>query len=101
MIIYGCMNGSLKNTMIKDISNDKAISILKEKDISFKSLPGCGNLGLRKRDLKSYVENDKSSIKLQDQLVTFLKMKLVISLCVNCFNNSSSCLYLSSIIFNA
>ena len=66
MIIYGCMNGSLKNTMIKDISNDKAISILKEKDISFKSLPGCGNLGLRKRDLKSYVENDKSSIKLQD-----------------------------------
>ena len=66
MIIYGCMNGKLKNMDINDISNDKVNTILKEKEISVKSLPGYGNLGLRKRDLKSYDENEKCSIKLKD-----------------------------------
>ena len=37
-----------------DISNNTANSILKEKDICIKSLPGYGNLGLRKRDIKPY-----------------------------------------------
>ena len=64
MIIYGCMNGKLKNMNINDISNNKVNTILKEKEISIKSLPGYGNLGMRKRDLKSYEENEKSSIKL-------------------------------------
>ena len=40
MIIYGCMNGNLRNKTIDDISNNKADTILKEKDISIKSLPG-------------------------------------------------------------
>ena len=66
MIIYGCMNGKLKNMDVSDISNNKSHSILKEKDISIKSLPGCGNLGLKKKDLKPYVENEKSSIKLMN-----------------------------------
>ena len=57
MIIYGCMNGKLKNMDLNDISNNKVNTILKEKEISIKSLPGCGNLGLRKRDLKSYEES--------------------------------------------
>ena len=48
MIIYGCMNGKLKNMDINDISNDKVNTILKEKEISIKSLPGYGNLGLKK-----------------------------------------------------
>ena len=64
MIIYGCMNGKLKNMNINDISNNKVNTILKEKEISIKSLPGYGNLGMRKKDLKSYEENEKSSIKL-------------------------------------
>ena len=75
MIIYGCMNGKLKNMDVSDISNNKSHSILKEKDISIKSLPGCGNLGLQKKDLKPYVENEKSSIKLMNQLVTLLIIK--------------------------
>ena len=75
MIIYGCMNGKLKNMDVSDISNNKSHSILKEKDISIKSLPGCGNLGLKKKDLKPYVENEKSSIKLMNQLVTLLIIK--------------------------
>ena len=36
MIIYGCMNGKLKNKQIDDISINKAYSILKEKDITIK-----------------------------------------------------------------
>ena len=65
MIIYGCMNGKLKNTNF-DISNNKVNTILKEKGISMKSLPGYGNFGLKKRDLKPYVENEKCSIKMVD-----------------------------------
>ena len=60
------MNGKLKNMDISDISNNKSQSILKEKDISIKSLPGYGNLGLKKKDLKPYVETEKSSIILID-----------------------------------
>ena len=66
MIIYGCMNGKLKDTNFDDISNNKVNAIFKEKGISIKSLRGYGNLGLKKKDLKPYVENDKCSIKLVD-----------------------------------
>ena len=65
---------------INDISNNKVNTILKEKEISIKSLPGYGNLGLRRKDLKSYEENEKCSIKLNDQYVILLKMILVNSL---------------------
>ena len=54
MIVCGCMNGKLKNMNFDDISNNSADSVLKEKDICIKSLPGYGNLGLRKRDIKPY-----------------------------------------------
>ena len=64
MIIYGCRNG--KYDSIDDISINKSRSILKENNINIKSLPGYGNLGLKKRDIKPYVENDKCSIKLKD-----------------------------------
>ena len=66
MITYGCMNGKLKNMDVSDIFNNKSHSIWKKKDISIKSLPGYGNLGLKKKDLKPYVENEKSSIKLMN-----------------------------------
>ena len=69
MIIYGCMNRKLKNIDINGISNNKVNAILKQKEISVKSLSGYGNLGLRKRDLKSYDENEKCSIK---RLVCYL-----------------------------
>ena len=66
MIVYGCMNGKLRNKQIDDISNRQVSMIMKEKDISIKSLPTYGNIGLQKKDLKSYEENDKCSIKLKD-----------------------------------
>ena len=71
MTIYGCMNGKLKNIDVSDISNNTSHTNFKEKDISIKSLPGYGNLGLKKKDLKPYVENEKSSIKLMNQKVLF------------------------------
>ena len=52
MIMYGCMNGKLKNKRIEDICINKANSILNEKNILIKSLPGYCNFGLRKKDLK-------------------------------------------------
>ena len=60
------MNEKLKNMDINGISNNEVNTILKEKEISIKSLPGYGNLGLKKKDLKSYEENEKCSVKLND-----------------------------------
>ena len=60
------MNEKLKNMDISGISNNEVNTILKEKEISIKSLPGYGNLGLKKKDLKSYEENEKCSVKLKD-----------------------------------
>ena len=57
MIVYGCMNGQLKNKIVEDISFNRAITVLREDKISIKSLPGYGNMGLRKKDIKPYVEN--------------------------------------------
>ena len=50
MIFYGCMINKLNKEPIKDIAMNRALNILKEHDISIKSLPGCGNMGLRKKD---------------------------------------------------
>ena len=60
------MNEKLKNMDINGISNNEVNTILKEKEISIKSLPGYGNLGLKKKDLKSYEENEKCSVKSKD-----------------------------------
>ena len=57
MIVYGCMNGKLKNKVVDEISVKRAYTILRENNINIKSLPGYGNMGLRKKDIKPYVEN--------------------------------------------
>ena len=45
------MNGKLKNMDINGISNNKVNSILQEKRISIKSLPGYGNLEKRSKEI--------------------------------------------------
>ena len=68
MIIYGCMNGKLKNKIVDEISVKNAHTILRENNINLKSLPGYGNMGLRKKDIKPYVENKsdgKSSVNIR------------------------------------
>ena len=57
MKVYGCMNGKLKNKIVEDISLNRAITLLREHKISIKSLPGNGNMRLRKKDIKPYVKN--------------------------------------------
>ena len=67
MIVYGCMNGKLKNKIVEDMSFNRAITILREHKIIIKSLPGKDNMGLRKKDIKPYVENKsdgKSSVNI-------------------------------------
>ena len=67
MIVYGCINGKLKNKVIEDISHNRALTILREYKINIKTLPGHGNTGLRKKDIKPYVENknnEKLAVKI-------------------------------------
>ena len=64
MIVYGYITNKVSKEPIKDISINKTMSILKEKDILIKSLPGYGNLGLKKKDIKPFVS--EFSIKLND-----------------------------------
>ena len=67
MIVYGCMNGKLKNKIAEDISFNRAIAILREHKINNKSLLGNGNMGLRKKGIKPYAENkndSKSSVNI-------------------------------------
>ena len=52
MLVYGCINGKLKNKVVEDISHNRALTILREYKISIKTLPGHGNMGLRKKDIK-------------------------------------------------
>ena len=47
---------------IDGVSINKSNSILNEKNINLKSLPGHDNLGLRKRDIKPYEENKECSL---------------------------------------
>ena len=68
MIVYGCMNGKLKNKLVDEISVKKAYTILRENNVTIKSLPRYGNMGLRKKDIKPYVENKsdgKSSVNIR------------------------------------
>ena len=64
MIVHGCITNKLNQKRIEDISLNKAYTILTEKDVPIKSLPGYGNLGLRKKYIKSH--NDTISIKIKE-----------------------------------
>ena len=61
IIVYGCINGKLKNKVVDEISVKRANTLLRENNINIKSLPGYGNMGLRKKDIKPYVENKSDS----------------------------------------
>ena len=57
MIIYGCINHTLKNKVIDDISYNKAVKLLKEKCINVKGLPGYSNINMKKADIiKKYIK---------------------------------------------
>ena len=56
-------NGKFKNKVVEDISHNRALTILREYKICIKTLPGHGNMGFTKKDIKPFVEN-KSNEKL-------------------------------------
>ena len=67
MIVYDCMNGKLKNKAVDEMSVRRAYTILRENNINIKPLPGYGNMGLRKKDIKPYAEkksDGKSSVNI-------------------------------------
>ena len=55
MILYGCITNQINKEPIKGITSNKVNNILKEKNILIKSLPGYSNIGLKKEDIKPYV----------------------------------------------
>ena len=64
IIVYGCMNGKLKNKVVDEISVKRAYVILRKNNINIKSLPGYCNMSLRKKDIKPYVENKSNEKSL-------------------------------------
>ena len=56
MIVYGCMTGTLNEKDLEDISIKQANQILNKINITIDSLPGYGNMGLKKKEIKSHVK---------------------------------------------
>ena len=56
MIIYGCVTGTLNKKDIYDISTKQANQILNKNNITIDSLPGYGNMRLKKKEIKPYVK---------------------------------------------
>ena len=56
MIIYGCINGKIKNKIVDEISINKAHNIIKENEISIKLLPGYGNISKRKKKILNLIQ---------------------------------------------
>ena len=50
MIVYGCMSGTLNKKDLKDITIKEAKQILNKNSITINSLPGHGNVGLKKKE---------------------------------------------------
>ena len=64
MIVYGCINGKLSEKQIEDISmKQQNLNLKQENSLSVKSLPGYGNAGLRKKEIKSLIK-EKFFIKV-------------------------------------
>ena len=62
MIVYGCMSGTLNKKDLKDITIKEAKQILNKNSITINSLPGHGNMGLKKKEIKSQIK-EKTFIK--------------------------------------
>ena len=56
MIVYGCMSGTLNKKDLKDITIKEAKQILNKNSITINSLPGHGNMGLKKKEIKSQIK---------------------------------------------
>ena len=64
MIVYGCMTGTLNKKGIEDITIKEVKQILNKNSITIDSLPGHGNMGLKKKEIKSCDKEKKLLILL-------------------------------------
>ena len=64
MIVYTCMINEISKEPIKDIPMNRDLNTLKEHSIYIKPLPGYGDFGLRKKDIKPYT--NECSIKRKE-----------------------------------
>ena len=63
MIVYGSMTGILNKKYLKDITIKEAKQTLNKNSITVDSLPGYGNMGLKKKEIKKCVK-EKTFIKV-------------------------------------
>ena len=56
MIVYVCMTGTLNKKDLEDISRKQANQILNKNNITIDSLPGYGNMELKKKEMKPCVK---------------------------------------------
>ena len=56
IIVYGCMTGTLNKKYLEDISIKQANQILNKSNITIDSLPGYGNMMLKKKEIKPCVK---------------------------------------------
>ena len=65
MIIYGHFIDKINKISVEDISNKEAKQILRQNKILVKSLPGYGNIGLKKKQIVTCA-NTECFIKIND-----------------------------------
>ena len=65
MIAYGHITDKINKMRIEDISKKEANQILKSNKILVKSLPGYGNIGLKRKEILA-CDNKECSIKIID-----------------------------------
>ena len=66
MIVYGCITDKLNKNDIEDISTKELNEVLSKHQRKIKSLPGCGNAGLKKKEIIPYPEG-KTFINVSKQ----------------------------------
>ena len=72
MNVYGRITEKLSKKGIEDISTKGANLILNKSNITVKSLPGFGNVSLKRKEIKPYVVKEKPLIKIRLIIFIFL-----------------------------
>ena len=65
MIVYGHITDKINKMEIEDISKNEANQILRSNKIIVKSLPGHGNIGLKRKEIMK-CDNKECVIKIID-----------------------------------
>ena len=92
MIVYRCITDKLNKIGVEDISKKQGNQILNKTRIIIKSLPGYGNVELKKKDIKPSV-TEKPFLKIWAMLNKIVPPEIFIN------NNAPHPKYLLTIMF--